>query len=157
MNSPMLDAFTALKNTHPNAMTLYGDSILVEEVKPEEVKSKGGIILSVSSKIEQMDGIEANRPIYVRVLATGEGFYDDENPEKDVPLSVKPGDICLVGRLSVGWLSSFLGIASDSKHLLGITREAEVKIKLEGQEGYETARTFLSEKINAQASTDTSK
>jgi len=93
-----------------------------------------------------VNGVEANRPVMCRVVAVGEGYYDDD---KDVPLDSKVGDVVLVGQLSVNWFSVFGPIVCDAKTQLGITREAEIKMMVRGEENYKKMGTILRDAVYA--------
>lgn len=136
-------AFAALQESAADSFDLIGDALLVEELPKEELKSKGGIILAPQGKVSQVDGIEANRPTFVRVLAVGNGYVDSEG--ETVPVEANPGDIILVGRLSVNWFSTFGPLVSSAQCQLGITRECEIKLRFKGEAGYQKAYGILSE------------
>lgn len=141
MKSKYLDNFKRLAEEGREAYVLVGDCILVEElVEANEVKTKGGIVIQGTTGMR--DGFEQNRPTFVRVLAVGEGYYDEDN--KSVPLEARPGDIILVGALSVNWLSTFGPIVSIVKgERIGITREAEIQLRFKGQNGYDEVFRIL--------------
>jgi co-chaperonin GroES (HSP10) len=146
-------AFSKLTETAKNSYTLVGDTLLVEEMPKEEVKTKSGIVLSSgTSKVSQMDGLEANRPIFCRVLAVGEGYFNDKN--ETIPLDTKVGDIILVGKLSVRWLSYFGPIVSTAESQLGMVSESEIRFKFNGIEGYRHAYSVL-ESVNAETQGNT--
>lgn len=143
-------AFKKVNESCRDAFTLNGDCILVEEVPLEEPKTKSGIVLATANKISQLDGIESNKPTFARVVAVGEGYVDAQG--ETIPLDCKVGDIILVGRLSVNWLS-FLGpLVASGKSQLGITRESEIKLRFHGSDGYERVMATLSE-ANEQGAT----
>jgi co-chaperonin GroES (HSP10) len=133
----------ALEATSP---TLVGDVLLVSRIKLPEPKSEGGLVLASSSITghKQLTGFDANKPIFLKVLAVGKGFYDDVSG-KDVPLDVKVGNIIEVGANSVVFFSSFGNIVdnAESGTGVGITREAEVRIKFSSQEEFEKFLGFF--------------
>jgi co-chaperonin GroES (HSP10) len=133
MRSKYLEAFKALQSQCPDASVTVGDVIWVEELKEEEIKTASGIIISEGER-KQLGSVAADAPMLVHVLAVGKGYYDDEG--EDVPVEVQPGDIALVGKLSVNWVSTFGGIITKNGPQLGFTRESEIKHYWKGQEGY---------------------
>lgn len=141
MNSKFLKVFTSLEATGNDFYHLIGDSLLVEEVPEEEVKTESGLILPSGTQ-KQVDSFDDNRPMYVRVLAVGEGHYDLNG--KDVPLDTEMGDIGIVGKLSVEWFSTFAGLMCNVKgHRIGLMRESALKIRFRGQEGYDQVSRIL--------------
>ena len=139
--SKYLDSFKQLALEGSDSFQLIGDCLIVEElVEANEVKTAGGIIVQGTDGMR--DGFEQNKPTFVRVLAVGEGYYDEEG--KTVPIDANPGDIVLVGALSVKWLSTFGPIISIGKgERLGITRESEIQLRFKGQNGYDEVFRIL--------------
>lgn len=139
--SRYLEAFKTLKKEAKEAYQLMGDALIVEEMEEaNEVKTKSGIVIQGSSR--NADGFEQNKPTFVRVLDIGAGYFDEEG--KDIPLEVQPGDIILVGALSVKWLSTFGSVVSLGKgERIGITREAEIQLRFKGQHGYDEVFRIL--------------
>lgn len=146
--SSYLKHFQHVQETCPDSFDLIGDVLLIEEVKAEEQKTAGGIFLPATGKISQMDGIEANRPTFVRVLLVGNGYYDTKS-EDTVPVDVKAGDVILVGKLSVKWLSTFGPIVSSAEAQIGLVRESDIQLQFRGAEGQQKVFTALSDSINA--------
>lgn len=120
--------------------TLIGDVLLVSRIKLPEPKSEGGLVLASSAitGYKQVTGFDANKPIFLKVLAVGKGYYNETTGE-DVPLDVEPGNIIEVGANSVVFFSSFGNIVDnvDAGQGVGITREAEIRIKFKDQETFE--------------------
>jgi co-chaperonin GroES (HSP10) len=130
--SRYLESFKLAKDKASDDYQLYGDTLLVERVPEEEVKTSSGIVLATSIK-NQVGTIAENKPFFVHVLAVGPGYYDADG--KDVPVSVVPGDIILVGVNSVKWFSH-LEIPNYESFSIGLTREAEIQLKFKGLESY---------------------
>ena len=130
--SKYLEAFKTAKELAGNFYELYGDALLVERVPEEEVKTSSGLIMS-SGKANQIGTIAENKPFFVHVLSVGAGYYDEDG--KDVPVSVQPGDIILIGVNSVKWFS-YLEIPNYESFSVGLTRESEIQLKFKGQEAY---------------------
>lgn len=112
---------------------LIGDCILVEELPKEETKSAGGLILSSTQTNEEA-------PKLVRVLAINENL-DPESGEET--LEVKPGDLALVGDMSVKWYGTFAGQVFIDGQRVGLSRESEILLLFNGQEGYDKVSTIL--------------
>lgn len=139
-SKPLL-AFEEIKNTLLNNFTLTGDLLIVEKLEIKEVKSKSGIVIQAAPVTKQVNGIEAHRPNLVRVIAVGEGYIDDKG--QDVSLDTKPGDIVLLGRLSVQWWSSFGSVLFNDGWEIGIAREKDVLLALSQQESFEKMEEIL--------------
>lgn len=138
--SKYLEAFKAAANEAREAYHLIGDNLLVEEIPEEELKTKSGLVIATGDR-KMIDGVEANRPVFVRVLAVGEGYYQedlDSFPPKDkvVPLDVQVGDIILVGKLSVAWFSAFGNVVTSKGCRIGRCRESDIAQRFNGEEGY---------------------
>ena len=140
--SKYLKAFQRLEEAKM-AFDIPGDGILVENIKEEEVKTKSGLVISSASGYKIADQIAANLPKFVHVLAKGKGYYNDETGD-DVPLSVNPGDIILVGQASVRWFGS-LPIDGYEPFSIGVTLESEAQIKFQGIEKYRETFRILNQ------------
>lgn len=138
-----LKAFEAIQQKAPESFQLFGDALLVEEIPAEEVKRSSGLVLPVSKAVTNVNGIESNRATFCRVLAVGEGYFDDEG--KETPLNVVVGDVILVGRLSVNWFSVFGNVVATTQSQIGYTRESEIKVRFRGQAGYDAMFSILGE------------
>lgn len=137
--SKYLEAFKAVAEVAREAYHLIGDNLLVEEIPEEELKTKSGLVLATGDR-KMIDGVEANRPVFVRVLAVGEGYYQDEDKSSSspqvVPLDVNVGDIILVGKLSVAWFSAFGNLVTSKGCRIGRCRESDIAQRFKGEEGY---------------------
>lgn len=138
MSDKYLKAFQAAIEAEPETMTVIGDCILVELIPDEEHKTKSGLVLAPGAQ-NQINGLSADKPSFVRVLVTGQGYYDDSDDkiEKSVPLDSKPGDIVLVGRTSIKPFSVFGRLLNYGEKTLGLIRESDIQIRFRGQEGYD--------------------
>jgi co-chaperonin GroES (HSP10) len=139
--SKYLSAFKAMKEQLSPQYELIGDCILVEELPKEEVKTKSGLILE-SGGARKVDGLDMNKPLFVRVLAVGEGYYD-ETTGNEIPLNVQVGDIILVGRIGVNFFSTFCGLVSETGNQIGLSRESEIRMRFKGEEGYQAVQQLL--------------
>lgn len=140
-----LAAFQKMATEGKEYYQLNGEFIIVEEVPPEEKKTKGGLVLPGHER--QHDGFAQNRPTLVRVVAVGEGYYDDDTGES-VPLDVAPGDVILVGGQSVKWLSYLGPIISSEGVRIGLSTASEVQMRFRGEEGYKKVCELLGAVVN---------
>jgi len=143
--SNYLEAFKKLteKNTDNKLFELIGDNILIEKIDEEEFKSSSGIIMATDPKQSRNNMLET-KPCWVRILAVGAGYYDGD---KEVPLSVKPGDVCLIPEAGARWFSVFgeYRKALSRQNTIGLTTEAEIQLRFKGESGYEEAFKILNE------------
>lgn len=114
-----------------DSFTIPGDGLLVERLPPKEAKSKSGIILDHG--MNQHNGLMANVPLEVVVVAVGAGFYEED---KDVPLDTQLGDILIVGEHTVKWYSTF-PVNGYTPNSLGLCNESATQIRFRGQAAYE--------------------
>lgn len=150
-NSRYQEAFERLKDNTEEAYELIGDCLLVEQLK--EPERKIGSFIMVDAQGKQKGSLSQDRPHFVQVLAVGKGYYDDDTKE-DVPLNVKPGDIVLVGPLSVKYFSFFGDMQKYEPDSIGITREAEVQMRFRGKEGYAKAFEILNQSLKDKVEAD---
>lgn len=145
--SKYLNAIQTAVKENPD-YKLYGSCLWVERIPEEEIKTASGIYLAATSTKSQIGTISADKPHFVTILAVGEGHYDEDG--KDVPLSVSPGDIVLIGTNSVKWFS-YLEIENYEPYSIGLTLESEIQIKFKGREAYErffkSVNTALKSKV----------
>ncbi len=132
MESKYLEQFQKLSELK-DCYHIVGDYILVEKIEEKEIKTKGGIIMTPSVETSK-DIITAEKPVFCHVLAVGEGFYSEDPTQCPVKLDVNPGDIILIGPMSVTWFKTFGTLASAGS--VGVTRESEIKMRFFGKEGY---------------------
>lgn len=144
LKSRYVNAFGKLAEQAPSSYQLIGDCILVERIKEPEKKTASGIIYGIDTGNRQLGTIAADRPHWVRVLAVGEGYYDDTTKES-VPLNVNPGDIVLVSGISVKYFSTFGELNGCKPDEIGITRESEIQLRFKGSEGYAEAFRCLNQ------------
>jgi co-chaperonin GroES (HSP10) len=148
--SKYLKAFQKLAEENKD-FELTGDCCLVEVIKDDELKTKGGILLAPSTSARQVTGLSADKPTFVRILLVGKGYYDDETLE-DRPLDVNPGDICLVGATSIKHFSVFGKLISYGETSLGLISAESVQLRFKGQEGYDRVFDLLNSAIEAEVS-----
>lgn len=153
--STYLKPFTETDEECKDCFNLTGDVLLVEKVTGQEYKKdvvgpngKMTQIYLAGGEQKKVDGLDMNLPMLVRVLSVGPGFYDDRNSDlKPVGCEVKPGDIILIGRMSVNWFSVFGSLISTTSSEIGVTRESEALGRWHGQEGYDRYFTALNKKL----------
>ena len=126
-------------------LQIVGDVILVSRMPEREAKTKGGIVMASSMLTghKQMTGFDSNPPMFVKVVAVGAGYYDEETG-KDVPLDVTVGNVIEVGQNSVVFFSSFGNIVDDKKNTgIGISRANEIRLKFKDEAAYNKFMGFL--------------
>lgn len=122
---------------------LYGDTLIVERIPVEEKKTASGLFVGIETK-NQINTLASERPMFVRVLSVGVGFYDDDGNE--VKVDAEPGNIILVGDNSVKWFSD-MDIKDYQPYEIGFTRESEIKLKFNSKEDYESTFEGLSKNV----------
>lgn len=110
---------------------LTGNLLLIEKLPAQEIKTASGLVLATDRN--HVNSIGANAPVFCRVVASGEGTYEDDGTEAD--LDTRPGAIILVGDVSVRWLS-YMPVKNYKPFEAGITSESEIQIKWETEEDY---------------------
>ena len=139
-------AFNALQEQCKGLYKLTGDNLIVEELPKEELKTASGIVISATINARQIDSIEDNRPMLVRVLLVGEGYYDEDG--KPVDLDVKPGDICLIGKLGVKWMSSIFDVfIQEGATKVGLSKESEIQFNYGSQDALDKCKQVLKENM----------
>lgn len=121
-----------------DGVQIQGDIIFVERLTPiggEEKKTAGGII--IAKPAAKQKSWAADQPEFVRVLAVGAGYEDEEG--KPIDIELEPGDIVQVGQNSVRWYTVF---GNDLSGNVGVMREGEKWVKFKGEKAYED---FMSE------------
>lgn len=146
------DYLTAIQEVDkelPDHFELLGDVLLVREIPAKEQKTKGGLYIPTSKAVGQVDGIEANRPCWVQVLKVGKGYYDSDGKGDPTyfDLDSAPGDIILVGKLAVKWLSVLGSLTSTPENNLGLVRESEIQARFKGQKVHDEYFAVLESKL----------
>lgn len=139
--SKYLERFKKFAAEGKEHFQLIGDGLLVEQIPMKEKKTASGLIVNVEGHGKFKNTLAADAPVFVHVVAVGEGYYDEEGG-KDVPLNVKVGDIALVGAVSVKWFS-MMDIEDYQPYEIGLCREAEIKCIFRGKESYDRALALL--------------
>lgn len=136
----MLKRFQKLAAEGGKNYELIGDCLIVEKIPDEEIKTSGGIIIQQDKSRQQLGTFADKRPVWVRVLAVGEGFYSEKG---DHPLNVEVGDIALVGQHSTSWFSVFGKLKGYSTETIGLARESDIQLRFKGEEGFNAAFKLL--------------
>ena len=138
MESKYLQRFSKLAS---GQLPLRGNRLLVEVLPKEEIKSKGGLILNAASSSHKTT-TEQNRAKLAIVLASGNGYYDEEGGE-DVPLDVQPGAVILVSEMGLKYYSEFPGIQEYTGEIIALTRDSEVHASWPSVEEYKRYQEAL--------------
>ena len=134
-------------------LQIVGDLLLVELLKEEEIKSKSGLILKAHDSQKQINGLSADKPTFARVLAVGEGYWDDseslrsEEGTKTIPLETEPGQIILIATHSFKPFSVFGKLINYGEVELGLTREADVQARFDSQEAFDQYFNKLNQSV----------
>jgi co-chaperonin GroES (HSP10) len=138
------------KAAYPNDKSrLIGDLLIVERIKFPE-KKVGSLYIS-NSKHLQSTGLTSEVPEFYRVLAVGQGYYDDETGE-DAPLEVRPGAIVHASSVSVRVWSSFPFLEITESDILGKLRYSDVQWQWETEEDFIKELTELNTAAKTQVS-----
>jgi co-chaperonin GroES (HSP10) len=144
MQSKYLSFFTNLCEVQPNFYKLYGSRILVEVLPEPELKTEGGLFVGKAGNFRT--DTEENKFTAAVVIATGNGYFDDESGE-DVPLDVKPGQVVEVVRSGLRRYSShpILGAQYTTGDLALINESHVSTLLAESVEDYAKALTVISD------------
>lgn len=130
----------------PNDFQLYGDILVVEEFNSGPMTkavtrrdgTKVNLILDVGNAGggRQLGTMKEDKPLLVRVLLAGRGYYDTEKGTT-TPLDEQPGDILEVPKISVSWRSEVCGVVVDDSTRLGIVKVSEILARYPGETAYQ--------------------
>jgi hypothetical protein len=141
-----LRALGRAREKHSGKFEVTGDTCLVAVIPQDDLAPKSSIIIS-SGGVRQQNGLEAKRPVLVRVIEVGPGFYDDEG--KSVSPGVEPGDILLVGSNSVQEISQYGKLQNHGRVVLGICNAGERMFSWKGEQAFnDYFETVLQEVAN---------
>jgi co-chaperonin GroES (HSP10) len=141
-----LRALAKAREQHKEKFEITGDTCLVAVIPQDDLAPKTAIIMS-SGGVRQTNSLEAKRPVLVRVIEVGPGFYDDEG--KSVGPGVEPGDILLVGSNSVQEISQYGKLQNYGRVVLGICGAGERMFSWKGEQAFnDYFETVLSEVVN---------
>lgn len=123
--------------------TLRGTQILVEVLKPQELKTASGIILSAD--IDQVKGgIKAHTLEHGVVLAIGQGDYDFEKREY-LPLDIKVGAVVVLPQYDKTVISMFPGMLKPTANKIAIVRAERVLGFYESEQEFEAAQKVINQ------------
>ena len=144
MESKYLSRFKRLsKEEYKDLIVLTGNTLLVEVIKEEEIKTASGIVMAQVSSYKMT--AHDKKATFVRVLVAGAGFYDDVTKEP-IPLDCEQGDILLVPKDSITLYSVFGGLAKYEQDTIGVTSEGAIIARIpNGLEGYNKLFAVLNE------------
>lgn len=132
--------------------TLVGDVLLIEHLPEQEVRSAAGIILASGDR--QLGAFDADRPHFIRVLAVGPGYYNDETKE-EIPLEYEPGNVLLVPLTAVKYFTSFGSyIGKQLKHKrgeclgIGMLTAGEEWLRFKTEEEYQIFMSYFGPESN---------
>jgi co-chaperonin GroES (HSP10) len=137
--SKYLEKFNRLTNA-PNCYQLNGARIIVELLPKEEVKSKGGLIITAPKEVVQ-GGVEHMRGLLGVVLLVGQGYYNDSGAP--VPMELKPGMVVMLNEFSTRTFSTFPGLNEYSANTIAMSEEGAVQMQWNSLEEYATYISVL--------------
>lgn len=124
---------------------LYGDILVVEEFNSGPMTkaiqradgSKVELVLDVGNAggARQLNTMKEDKPLLVRVLLAGRGYYDAEKGTT-TPLDEQPGDILEVPKISVSWRSELCGVVASEGTRLGIVKVSEILARYPGEAAF---------------------
>lgn len=134
-------AFSNLREKAADAICVRGSTIVVEIMEEEEIKTEGGIIIASDSD-QRRNNVEEHKALIGKVLLVGEGYYDAET-KKTEPLEVQVGNIILLPKYSVSYLSVFPALNGLTQNKIALVKEDQILMYFRGQDGYERAKAAL--------------
>lgn len=140
--------FDTLREMGPGTFTLRGSTLLVEIQEPEEIKTKGGIVLASTSDHVRGNSTAAHRVEVGKVLMCGQGYWTELFPHADTnghyePLEVSPGAIVILPQYSTQLMSHFPGITRPTGNKLAMIKMDQVLAYYPTQAAYELAKAKL--------------
>ncbi len=135
-----------LREMGEKTFVLRGSTLIVEIQEPEEVKTKGGLIVASHADHKKGGSVEAHRVEVGKVLLAGQGYYTEaflETPASYEPLECQPGAIVLLPQFSTQPISHFPGIQRPTGNKLAMIKMDQVLAYYPSQEAYERAKKKL--------------
>jgi co-chaperonin GroES (HSP10) len=129
--------FNELESLGKSTFVLRGSTLVVEILNEEELKSKGGIIMSAPSN-HARGSAEEHRLHVAKVLMTGEGYVDEEG--NAVPTDVKKGAMVILPKYAPQFVSIFPGISEPTNNRIALVKEDQILAYYPTQEAYEAAK-----------------
>ncbi len=158
MNETFENEIAALREMGPGTFVLRGSTLLVEIQEPEEIKTKGGLVLASSGDQRKGGTTEAHRIEVGKVLMAGQGYWNEEMNNDIVnskaqtitlirggyePLECQAGAIVLLPQFSTQLLSHFPGIQRPTGNKLALVKMDQILAYYPSQEAYEAAKAKL--------------
>jgi co-chaperonin GroES (HSP10) len=136
------ETFRRLRELGDSTFVLRGSTMIVEIIRDEELKTKGGIIIATDSRHTRGGSVEQHKLQVGRVLMTGKGYYDAETGTYE-PLEVQPGSIVVLPQYSLQTISTFPGIQRPTENKLCMVKEADLLAYYTSEEAYTLAKAKL--------------
>lgn len=144
--SGYLKAFATAKEKNSKNFELTGDVLLVAIIPQDELVPPSKIIIADGGS-KQVNSLAAKRPVLVRVLEVGPGYYNDDGTT--TPCDVQVGDYLLVGPNSAQEISQYGRLQNFGRVTLAICNASERLIRWKQEEGFNSYfETLLSEVSN---------
>lgn len=140
---------TTLRELGPETFVLRGSTLIVEIQEPEEIKTKGGIVLATTADHAKGNSVNAHRVEIGKVLMAGQGYWDEtidtnEYPSgKYEPLECQPGAIVILPQFSVQLMSHFPGIHRPTGNKLAMVKMDQILAYYPSKVAYEIAKAKL--------------
>ncbi len=153
----MTDSFekelSTLRELGPGTFVLRGSTLIVEIQEPEEIKTKGGLIVASHADHKKGGSVDAHRVEIGKVLMAGQGYYvetefdaeGNERPAHYETLECQPGAIVVLPQFSMQPMSHFPGIQRPTGNKLAMVKMDQILAYYPSLEAYEAAK----EKLNA--------
>ncbi len=140
---------TALRKLGPETFVLRGSTLLVEIQEPEEIKTKGGLVLATHADHAKGHSVAAHRVEVGKVLMSGEGYWTEVAPcdgeSYFEPLACQPGAIIILPQYATQLMSHFPGIQRPTGNKLAMVKMDQVLAYYPTQAAYEQAKKRLNE------------
>lgn len=119
-----------------------GSTIIVEILPDEEIKTKGGIIMTGKADHVKGNSFEQHKLLTGKVLMTGPGYWNEEMLAYD-PLEVETGAVIILPQFATQYLSMFPGISRPTGNKIGMIKQDQVIAFYKSQAAYEEAKAKL--------------
>lgn len=140
LKSIYAEKFKALAST--GAASLIGQRLLIEEIKVEELKTAGGLVLPSRVEGYAKSSQQMGLTHVGLVLLVGEDPWLRDSEGQNVR-QVKIGDIVWVAEFGVRPCTNFPGMVDATDDSLQLTTTESIHMIFEGLEGYQKAMGAL--------------
>ncbi len=134
--------FGTLRELGEKVFVLRGSTLIVEIMPEQELKTKGGLIMSAPTDHRRGDSINAHKLEIGRVVMAGEGYWD-EDTKTMLPLEAQAGAIVILPQYSTSILSMFPGINKPTANKLAMVKMGDVLAYYPSAEAFEKAQAKL--------------